>query len=185
MSETIATETTATETESATVDTSTATEEPQGKPETDWKSEARKWESRAKASKVDADDAAKWREYELSLKPAQERLAEELATKTAEAEQAKATLLRYEVAAEKGISGDATRLLKGSSREELESEAELLLALIANSNKPKSPLPDENMGKPANTALGQLTEADLKGMKPDEIVKAKAEGRLDTLLGRN
>lgn len=161
------------------------TEEPQGKPETDWKAEARKWENRAKASKADSDDALKWREYEAAQKPAQERLAEELETYKAQATQAEATLLRYEIAAEKGISGDATRLLKGTSREELEAEADLLLSLIANTTKPRTPLPDENQGKPASSALGQITDRNvLKDMTPQEIMTAKAEGRLDSLLGK-
>jgi hypothetical protein len=187
MSDKIAIETTTTETEtSSEVETST-TELPQGNPVegTDWKREARKWEDRAKAAKVDSDAAAKWREYEASLKPEQERMAEELARKSAEAEEAKATLLRYEIAAEKGISGDATRLLKGTSREELESEAELLLALIANNTKPKTPIPDENQGKATANAAGQITDRNvLKDMTPAEIMKAKTEGRLEQILAR-
>lgn len=162
-----------------------APEEPQGKPEIDWKSEARKWENRAKASKADSEDAAKWREYEASLKPAQERLAEELAATKAEADEARAALLRYEIANAKGITGDATKLLKGKTAEELEAEADLLLSLIATQSKPKTPLPDENQGKPAPSNIGQITDRNvLKEMTPAEIVKAKAEGRLDSLLGK-
>lgn len=160
-------------------------DEPQGKSETDWKAEARKWEARAKAAKGDTEAAAKWREYEASLKPIQERLSEELAAEKARAESASAALLRYEVAAEKGISGDATKLLKGSTREELEAEAELLLSLLANQSKPKTPLPDENQGKPAAAQIGQIDRDALKGMSPADIMKAKAEGRLDSLLGKN
>lgn len=165
----------------------TATDEPQGetKAETDWKAEARKWESRAKAAKADGDDAAKWREYEASLKPVQERLAEELAQAKAAASEATAKLLRYEVASQKGIPGEATALLKGSTPEELEAEAELLLSLIANQSKPKTPLPDENQGKPANGSVGQITDRNaLKDMSAAQIMEAKKAGRLDTLLGK-
>lgn len=159
--------------------------EPQGTtPETDWKAEARKWENRAKASKADSEAAAKWREYEEAQKPLQERMAAELTQTKAEAAQAQAELLRFRIASEKGITGEATRLLKGTTQEELESEAELLLSLIANQSKPKSPLPDENQGKPSQAQVGQLTEADLKNMSPSDIMKAKAEGRLDDLLGK-
>lgn len=162
------------------------TDEPQGKTEIDWKAEARKWENRAKAGKADSDAAAKWREYEASLKPAQERLAEELATTKAQADEARAALLRYEIASSKGISGDATKLLRGSTAEELEAEADLLLSLIANQSKPKTPLPDDNQGKPAPTSAGQITDRNtLKDMSPADIMKAKAEGRLDSLLGKN
>lgn len=155
--------------------------EPQGDG-TDWKAEARKWESRAKA---DHDAAKAWREYELSQKSDHEKLAEELARVQAEASQASAELLRFKIAAEKGISGDATKLLKGSSQEELEAEAELLLSLIANQSKPKQPQPDENQGKPAPSNVGQLTREDLKGMTQKEIMEAKAAGRLDNLLGKH
>lgn len=150
---------------------------------TDWKAEARKWENRAKSAKADSEAAAKWREYEASLKPEQERLADELAKFKAEASQATAELLRYRIASEKGITGEATKLLKGSTQEELEAEAELLLSLIANQSKPKPPMPDENQGKPAPNAIGQLTEADIKNMSPAELNEARRNGRLNDLLG--
>lgn len=158
-----------------------APEAPQGAPETDWKAEARKWETRAKA---DHELANKWREYENNQKSEHEKLADELARIKAEASQANAELLRFKVAAEKGITGEATKLLKGTTQEELESEATLLLSLIADQSKPKAPQPDPTQGKPAPSSLGQLTEADLKGMSDKDIMQARAEGRLDQLLGK-
>lgn len=159
-----------------------APEAPQGAPETDWKAEARKWETRAKA---DHELAQKWREYEDTQKSEHEKLADELARTKAEATQANAELLRFRIASEKGITGDATKLLKGSTEEELNAEAELLLSLIADQSKPKAPKPDENQGKPAPAVQGQLTQADLKSMTSEDIIKAKGEGRLDELLGKN
>ena len=124
--------------------------EPQGEAtETDWKAEARKWEQRAKSAKADTEAAQKWREYEQAQKPVQERLAEELAQAKAEASQAASRLLRFEIAAEKGVPNDALDLLNGSSREELESSAEKLLSLIANQSK-QTIKPDVNQGKPAS-----------------------------------
>jgi uncharacterized phage infection (PIP) family protein YhgE len=133
--------------------------------ETDWKAEARKWEARAKAAKADSEAAAKWRDYEKSLKPEQERLAEELAQIKAEASEATAKLLRYEVATQKGIPSDAIELLNGSDRDELEKAADKLLSLIANQSK--TPIKaDVNQGKPNHggtstadqfaSALGEL-----------------------------
>ena len=116
--------------------------------ETDWKAEARKWENRAKSAKGDSEAAAKWREYEESLKPVQERLAEELTQAKVEASQASAKLIRYEVASEKGIPSDAIELLNGSNREELETSADKLLSLIANQSKTQIK-PDVNQGKPS------------------------------------
>ena len=120
--------------------------EPQGSTETDWKAEARKWESRAKSAKADSEAAQKWREYEQSLKPVQERLAEELAQAKAEASDNALKLKRYEIASRKAIPADAIDLLTGQTEEDLEASADKLLSLIANqSNKPTKP--DLNQGK--------------------------------------
>lgn len=174
-----------TENNEPTVETDAAAE-PQGTTaETDWKAEARKWENRAKAAKADSEAATKWREYEAAQKPIQERMAEELAQTKAAAAEAAAKLLRYEIASAKGITGEATRLLKGTTQEELEAEADLLNALIANQSKPKTPMPDDNQGKPAPTTVGQLTKEDLKSMTPQEINDAKAAGKLNEILGIN
>lgn len=136
--------------ETETAETVEATE-PHGETvtETDWKAEARKWEKRAKDAQSLREAAEKWHEYEASLKPAQERMAEELQAAKHEAEAARLTLTRYEVAAEKGVPSDAIKLLQGSTREELEEAAETLLALIATQSKPKSPKPDLSQGRAA------------------------------------
>jgi hypothetical protein len=162
------------------------TEEPQGstQSDTDWKAESRKWEARAKAAKSDVEAAQKWREYETSQKTEFEKLAENLTVAQAEAAQAKAELTRLKVAAEKGIPAEALQLLKGSSEEELAAEADLLLSLIANQSKPKTPQPDANQGQPSPSSLGQLSQADLSGMDAKQIMQAKNEGRLDSILGK-
>lgn len=168
--------------------TADATEStPQGEQtdSTDWKAEARKWEKRAKDANGDRELAQKWREYEASLKPAQERLAEELAAAKTEAEAARISLLRYEIAAEKNIPAEAIRLLNGSSREELEEAADALVALIAAQSKPKTPAPDASQGRPATEKIGQLSKEDLANMSPAEILEAKRQGRLNDALGIN
>jgi CRISPR/Cas system-associated endonuclease/helicase Cas3 len=145
------------------------TEQPQGDAleSTDWKAEARKWEKRAKDAQSLREAAEKWNEYEASLKPAQERMAEELAATKAEAESARTALLRYEIAADKQIPSEAIKLLQGSSREELEEAADALLALIANQSKPKSPKPDPSQGKPAS---GGISPADAFAQAIDDIL---------------
>lgn len=117
--------------------------------ETDWKAEARKWENRAKASKADGEDAAKWRDYESGQKTDNEQLAGKLATAEEAATQASTKLLRYEVASEKGVPSEAVDLLTGSSRDELEAAADKLLSLIASQSKTQLTKPDYNSGKPA------------------------------------
>lgn len=153
---------------------------PQGDPETNWKEHARKWESRAKA---DEDAAKKWREYEASTKSEHEKLADELAREKAEAANARAELLRLKIAAEHGITGDALELLYGSTQEELESRAEKLKSLIGDQPKKPSIQPDPNQGKPAGSPQGQLTRDDLLTMSPDEVNRARVEGRLNEVLG--
>ncbi|HLP97661.1 MAG TPA: hypothetical protein VK149_04370 [Sideroxyarcus sp.] len=175
-----------TATENPTVDEPVVESEPQGTEDTtDWKAEARKWEKRAKDANSYKEAADKWREYEAAQKPEQERVAEQLAAAKAEAESARTTLMRYEVAAEKKIPAEAVKLLSGSSREELEEAADALLALIAQS-KPNTPKPNEMQGKPATGLPAQITNPDdLKSMTPAEVMAAKKDGRLDTLLGKN
>jgi hypothetical protein len=147
---------------------------------TDWKAEARKWETRAKA---DYEAANKWREYENSLKPEQERVKEELASVKAEAEAAKIALMKYEVATSKNLSPEALELLTGSTKEELEAKAEALLSLIDKSVKPKVQ-PNPEQGKPVNSTDQILNREVLATMTAEEIMIAKKEGRLDTLLGK-
>ena len=151
----------------------------------EWKRNARKWEKLAKA---DAEAAAAWREYEAAQKPVQERLAEELAATKAEAAKAQQELLRLQIASQKGITGDAARLLKGATQEELEAEADIILSMIqtAQANTPKTPTPDPSQGKPSSSTAGAITDINqLDRMTPEEIMKAKADGRLDSLLGKN
>lgn len=148
MSDEITTETTEATTE---VDT---TQDPQGSTDVDWKSEARKWENRAKA---DHEAAKRWREFETSQKSDVEKMADELNRYKAEASEASTKLLKFEVASQKGIPSEALDLLTGSNREELEYAADKLLSLIADQSKPTTPKPDINQGKPAS---GGITTGD-------------------------
>lgn len=127
--------------------------------EVDWKAEARKWEKRAKDANSLRDAAEKWQEYERSLKPEQERLAEELVSARQEAESARIQLMKYEIAAEKGIPSEAIKLLNGSSKEELEENSEALMTLIAKQSETKQPKPDSSQGRPVGQ--GGNSTADL------------------------
>jgi hypothetical protein len=75
---------------------------------------------------------AKQRAEELEARDQSE--VEKLTTKVTKAERerddAKAALLRYEVATEKQVPADAMDLLVGSTREELEAKADRLLELV-------------------------------------------------------
>jgi hypothetical protein len=118
--------------------------------DTDWKSEARKWESRAK-SNVDAAD--RWREYESSLKSEDEKRAERLVQVEAELTAERAERTRLEVASEKGIMAEAVKLLTGTTREEIESQADALLKLVADQSSPKSPKPNARQGREVSESI--------------------------------
>lgn len=94
--------------------------------------------------------------------------------------------LRLDVALELGLPRDVARRLVGSSREELMADAESLVALLTPKAAPRSTRPVESLqtgsGK-AGMGPTQLSRDDLRGMSPEAITKAKAEGRLNTLLG--
>lgn len=112
--------------------------------DTDWKAEARKWESRAKSN---IDDADRWREYESSLKSEDEKRAERLAEVERELITERAVRVRLEIASEKGLSADALKLLTGTSREEIETQADALLKLVADQSSPKTPKPIDRQGR--------------------------------------
>ena len=85
------------------------------------RSEAAKYRTEAQEVKT------KLQEYEDAQKSELEKAQDKLA-KTEEAKaQAEATLLRYEVATSKGVPSQLMELLTGSSQEELERQADLIL----------------------------------------------------------
>lgn len=121
--------------------------EPQGEVEvdaTDWKAMARKWEQNAKSNR---EAAERWREYESSLKSEDEKRAERLAEVEAELLAERAERTRLEVASEKGITAEAVKLLTGTTREEIESQADALLKLVATQSSPKTPKPIDQQGR--------------------------------------
>jgi len=117
--------------ETATAD---ATEAP-AQDATDWKSEARKWEARAKENSAKVAElsplAERLAEIEESSKTAEQKAAERAAAleesdreKGATISGLESKLLRYEVAAAKGLDLKAALRLQGSTKEELEADAD-------------------------------------------------------------
>lgn len=103
--------------------------------------------------------AAKLDEIEQANKSEAERLAEEVSTAKAEADAARAELLRYRVAADHGITDaeDIALFLTGSDEDTLKRQAERLAARNAEQGKPRSPRPDPNQGR---TSSGTASTAD-------------------------
>lgn len=142
-----------------------------------WKGHARTWEDRAKENKTAAEKLA---EIEKAKLTETERLQAELAELTAERDRNAAELLRTSVAATKGVPAG---LLTGSTQEELEASADALLAFRGVTRPAvNDAAASGSQGSPISTGK-QLTREDLAGMTAAEKRAARAEGRLNTLLG--
>ena len=114
------------------------------KPETDWKAESRKWESRAKenlaAAKANEDAARRLREVEESGKSDLQRALDQIEALKAEAEQSKAAAAQAEravlvekVAASKGVPA---KYLSGDSEDDLVASADAFLDDVSAIAKP-------------------------------------------------
>jgi hypothetical protein len=63
-----------------------------------------------------------------------------------------------------------------------EPNLDLLSSLTGGKRKFEKSAADLNIGAQSNSNAGQLTQADLQNMTPAQVVKARAEGRLDALM---
>lgn len=136
-----------------------------------------------------AEDALKAlrQEIEDSKKTAEQKAADDIAAAKAEAGQSSAKALRYEVAAEKGLDLKLAARLTGSTKEELEADADALMALIPKAQQAETPtgptVPGQQPGGPQAPAT--ITQSDLDALaadgKYDEINKLRREGRLSHL----
>lgn len=145
-------------------DNPTTEPKPEEKPEpqgdgTDWKAESRKWEKRAK----DNSDAAKrLKELEDKDKSESEKLSERATSAEKRAEEAEARALKAEVAHEKGLTAKQAKRLQGSTREELEADADDLLESFPAGKDGKDDEPEED--KPGH---GRPKEKLRPGASPD------------------
>lgn len=149
------------------------TETPETQP-TDWKSEARKWEQRAKDNRetARANEAAarRLKEIEDAQKSEAEKTAERIAALEAEnrsfKEREQVAAWSAEVAEAAGVPAN---LLRGSTKEELEAHAAELKAVLTPATPPVSaPQPVPTIGQhpqnPGNISL------------PEQIAAATAAG---------
>lgn len=114
-----------------------------------WKERARLWEQRAKENSSAAD---KLRELEDKDKSEIQRATEKATAAEAKAAEAERRALRAEVALEKGLTGVLARRLQGDTREDIERDADELLAELGGSgDKEKQPKP---AAKPVESLRG-------------------------------
>jgi hypothetical protein len=145
-----------------------------------WKALARKNEQRAKEN---ADKAKRFDEFEESQKTEQQKLLEraELAEQALAA--AEVGRLRASIAAKHGVP---EQLLSGSTEEALEEAAQVLLAF--KGTPPATPSSDGQgkAGDSISSGVKPITSLDeLNKLSPEEVNKARREGRLDALMGIN
>jgi hypothetical protein len=144
-------------------------------------------DARRQAEKERNDYAARLKEIEDRDKTE----AQKAADRAEAAEKALAEMttraLRLQIGAEVGIPADMYEFLTGSDEASLREQAQKLADRLGAATAPPAPgkpKPDPSQGaRPDGAAPPQLTRADLVGMSPEEITKAKSEGRLNDLLG--
>lgn len=90
----------------------------------------------AASRKARQDLEAKLAEYEDRDKSELEKLTGKLTKAEQRAAEAEGTLLRFQVGAEKGLDPELLPFLTGSSKEELETKADVLLAKVGQKEKP-------------------------------------------------
>ena len=121
--------------------------EPQGDA-TDWKAEARKWESRAQRDAQTLADLKKQMQTLLTPEQVADQ-AQAAAAAAAQATTASQEALKLRVALEKGVPASMADRLIGSTREELEADAAVVLATMTAATPPTAPpsrVPDAGAG---------------------------------------
>jgi hypothetical protein len=131
-----------------------------------WKTLARKHEREAKAN---ADAARKLAELEDANKSEIERATEAATAAEKRAADAELEVLRLEVGDDKGLTAKQAKRLVGSTREELEQDADEILETFG-SRSPKAP-----GGRPREELRGG---ADPTGDEPEELNPRKLAARI-------
>lgn len=146
-----------------------------------WKALARKNEARAKEN---ADAAKRLQEIEDANKTELEKERERATAALAELERLRLEADRNAVALAKGLTPTQAKRLVGATREELEADADELLADL-KAARPSGAPSSEGQGKqgdPVGSGKQITSREQLKSMSPAEIRQARLDGRLDGLL---
>lgn len=130
-------------------------------------------EARATAEKALADLR---KEIEDAQKTAEQKAADDLKAAQSDSATNAAKALRYEVAADKGLDLKLAARLSGTSREEIEADAEELMKLIPKTEQPATTAP-----APQPVPTVTKTPASPSGNVPikDQIAAAEAAGSRD------
>lgn len=189
-------DTTATQADSTATDATTSTDAAQTETqaadtaaEKDWKAEAEKWKAFARkhedTAKANAEKAKRLDEFEESQKSELQKAADAAAAAKADADATRAELARLQAAVKHSLSEEDLELLgTHGTPDEIEARAQKLAARLkgVEANKPKPDFGAGDRGTDVGTKAGQLTQADMARMTPEQIDLAHAEGRFSNLL---
>src|SRR5690606_3339290 len=133
-----------------------------------------------------AELKSKLAEYERAQMTEAQKLQADYEAAQKELANLKREMALKDVTSKYNLPEELTQFVTGDNAEEMEAKAKLLAEKIAATpaeipGKPKlRPTPGNGA---ADDTPGQLTREDLKSMSPDEIVAARAAGRLNEVMG--
>lgn len=132
-----------------------------------------------------AEAKAKLAEHERAKMSETEKLQADYKSATDELAALKREMQLQSVAKKHNLPEELTQFITGDTAEEMDAKAKLLadkLQPATPADVPGKPRLKPTPGNGADTAVAQLSQADLDGMSPAEIDKARRDGRLDSLL---
>lgn len=154
-------------------------EPPQG--DTDWRAEAEKWKAQSRKHEQRARQAAaaekRLAELEDRDKSDLERAQENARAATERANAAELRALRAEVAARKGLTANQAKRLQGTTEEELEADADELVAAF----RPPDPPPPNGDGRRQGTPAVRLRP----GAIPDAAAVETDPAKLAAQISRD
>jgi membrane-associated HD superfamily phosphohydrolase len=146
-----------------------------------WKALARKNEQRAKEN---ADAAKRLQEIEDAQKTETQKMLDRAEAAEKRATELELQALRADVALRKGLTATQAKRLVGTTLDELEADADELLADL-KATRPAATATADGQGK-QGSPVGQTTQItsrdQLKNMTPQQIREARQKGELDGLL---
>lgn len=139
-----------------------------------WKKLARQNEAQAKAN---AEAAKRLAELEDRDKSEAQRLTEQQKAAEERAAKAERELLRLRVAARKGLTEAQAKRLSGDSEEELEADAEDLLASFAPPEKDDTPSPSDRRAPKERLRPGAAPDAEPEESDPSKLADAVSKAK--------
>lgn len=163
--------------------------QPEPEKEPDWKADAEKWKALSRkneeAAKANAAAAKKLAELEEADKSEIEKAQARAEAAEKELTSSRVEALRNAVALEKKLTPSQAKRLIGSTKEELEADADELLADLKNTSPPSAPTSDGQgkTGEPVGQVKQITTRDELSSMTREEKLAAYRDGRLKSLTG--